>query len=996
MATSPGAAGDEWLAAHSLHTLELALEDVLKRAKITRDSKVTYSRDVLEDNEAKLKDLRTVYSDRIQWLTSGSRRWFGHVRGDNVVLLVDNSDAACDLGRVEEYSEALRCLVEEQLSYKSLLHVLHYGTDLYKFQPVDFPTNRDHLRSEVMESSMVQPMAGGCCNLLAALRYSLMMGDHVTQRLVGCTCPMLHLVAFDCEENDMMLLKRLSEEISNSSFHHYQSGSVIYDNDLSAVKMELSKCENILFQVQRAKTGLMNAPLIEILKELSLETDWTNQTDECLSLDIAIATGRSCDPDICTSHEWLETNGINGAGLNLYQLLSPDAIIPHTSYVPVLHKTVTSLVNNASIMFPFPDGRMRKLHVDFPLLCYYQTRMDQFMVDMERRIDYITTGSRRMFGLLAEKRVLIMVDTSAPIASHITKLQQDLKVLIQDQLPLVNYFNMASFNSNCDLWKNCLVEPTPTNLSEAWMWVAMLKCEGTCNVMSSLKGVLQHHLYNSDEDDDNTLLGIYLIMGNQPDQDMCELHSYVEQCIGGTHVRLHITFYGDSPTPTLAYGRYGDEDTVARCLQHLSTAGHGRYHRYCLSGTMTSDDVELIRSEINKGVNYQYQVDRILQLYYNDCINHEPLPLESAAVADQLPIKCTSPTPPPRHNNASLARMNTVNKKLSSDHGDDYSKQPPIATTTTSFYLDWGLRKGHITLPVVKCKDHVIRDNDYVMIPEMAITMAIPSQQWISKYGREATKVQLDNYMVTSNNLITGRKVFHLANKKGELLKLNINKKGARQYVTQLRGVVDVYRRRLEWLSLGSRAVFGVVCEYRVAILLDCSASMTNHWPELTNNIELLLTEQLIPRGIYFTIISFATSLKCFTDGLITVGNSASVVNWMQGITPSGCTSMLEAIKVAMVMQNVKSIILVSDGNQNHTREYFMDKISSHYSNLPIHTVAYHCDDSDCHQLLMEIATTTGGRFHDSNNIEMSDDYQLMATEFKLANQDLSVISSFV
>ena len=88
---------------------------------------------------------------------------------------------------------------------------------------------------------------------------------------------------------------------------------------------------------------------------------------------------------------------------------------------------------------------------------------------------------------------------------------------------------------------------------------------------------------------------------------------------------------------------------------------------------------------------------------------------------------------------------------------------------------------GHITLPVVKCKDHVIRDNDYVMIPEMAITMAIPSQQvyhdhvmlmnisclqWISKYGREATKVQLDNYMVTSNNLITGRKVFHLANKK--------------------------------------------------------------------------------------------------------------------------------------------------------------------------------------------------------------------------------------
>jgi len=106
-----------------------------------------------------------------------------------------------------------------------------------------------------MESLMVQPVAGGCCNLLAALRCSLMMVggvdvvgvvlcgspdqdhdiimDHVTQRLAGCTCPMLHLVAFDCEENEVLLMKRLSEEVSNSSFHHYQvTGSYYQRCDL--------------------------------------------------------------------------------------------------------------------------------------------------------------------------------------------------------------------------------------------------------------------------------------------------------------------------------------------------------------------------------------------------------------------------------------------------------------------------------------------------------------------------------------------------------------------------------------------------------------------------------------------------------------------------------------------------------------------------------------------------------------------------------------------
>ena len=63
-----------------------------------------------------------------------------------------------------------------------------------------------------------------------------------------------------------------------------------------------------------------------------------------------------------------------------------------------------------------------------------------------------------------------------------------------------------------------------------------------------------------------------------------ELHSYIEQCLGGTPVRLHVTYYGDSPTPTLAHGRYGDKESVTRCLKYLATAGHGRFHRYTLSG----------------------------------------------------------------------------------------------------------------------------------------------------------------------------------------------------------------------------------------------------------------------------------------------------------------------------------------------------------------------------------------------------------------------------
>ena len=47
---------------------------------------------------------------------------------------------------------------------------------------------------------------------------------------------------------------------------------------------------------------------------------------------------------------------------------------------------------------------------------------------------------------------------------------------------------------------------------------------------------------------------------------------------------LHITYYGDSPMPTLAHGHYGDKETITRCPRYLATAGHGRFHRYSLSG----------------------------------------------------------------------------------------------------------------------------------------------------------------------------------------------------------------------------------------------------------------------------------------------------------------------------------------------------------------------------------------------------------------------------
>lgn len=49
-----------------------------------------------------------------------------------------------------------------------------------------------------------------------------------------------------------------------------------------------------------------------------------------------------------------------------------------------------------------------------------------------------------------------------------------------------------------------------------------------------------------------------------------------------------------------------------------------------------------------------------------------------------------------------------------------------------------------------------------------------------------------------------------------------------------------------------------------------------------------------------FTIISFATSVKCYSDELLSIDRADVVVDWLKSINPSGCTSMLDAIKVTI------------------------------------------------------------------------------------------------
>ncbi len=46
-----------------------------------------------------------------------------------------------------------------------------------------------------------------------------------------------------------------------------------------------------------------------------------------------------------TSYEWIEQHGLKAKKLNLYQVLAPNAYSCMENYIPILNKTVQSLVH---------------------------------------------------------------------------------------------------------------------------------------------------------------------------------------------------------------------------------------------------------------------------------------------------------------------------------------------------------------------------------------------------------------------------------------------------------------------------------------------------------------------------------------------------------------------------------------------------------------------------------------------------------------------------
>lgn len=138
----------------------------------------------------------------------------------------------------------------------------------------------------------------------------------------------------------------------------------------------------------------------------------------------------------------------------------------------------------------------------------YEERMKIILEQIEKRIEWLSRGSRQLFGTVIENNICILVDTSQSMQLSLEFVKRKLIALIQEQLKAKQRFNLIAFNSKLVSWRDRMVDVSEHNILAALDWINNLTAEGSTNTLAALRFALS----------DLNTEAIYLLTDGRPDQ----------------------------------------------------------------------------------------------------------------------------------------------------------------------------------------------------------------------------------------------------------------------------------------------------------------------------------------------------------------------------------------------------------------------------------------------------------------------------------------------
>ncbi|KAH0631930.1 hypothetical protein JD844_019834 [Phrynosoma platyrhinos] len=863
-------ATDNWVKVYGLENMHLTLENLIKKGNVVLNASdgtehIEFTKEVVHDFETQLLATIDMYDKRIQWLLQGSRKMFGVIQGSKIGVLIDTSNISCK-PRLREFQRDLLSLIDEQLCYMKKLYFVSFGTEASSFweQPQAISVNVLHEARQWVQE--LKPSGG--CNLLKALKKVLVIKELDSLVIIVGSCP---------------------DQSPGILSDYIQQGAVGRDLLVHTVTYDCSS------QVPPGSMECLQVSSATSLPKLP-------KHESPLGIQSPNLLARS-------SAEWLKTYGLKAKKLSLYQVLAPNAFSPVEEFVPVLQKTVSSTLHEKAMMqFEWHDGTIKNVHVDPPILYDYQKQLGRIVKMYERRIDWLSIGSRRIWGTVGERRVVILVDIAKANSIYIIHIQHSLRLLLEEQMSSKDCFNIIAFGNTVKAWQPEMVPPHPDNLQSAWKWVLTLQCEGTRNVMNALRRAVEVDFREKDKHESQSL---YLLTTGVPDQEMHAICSYMTEVCGGCTLQLHVCLFSVNgfPIDEDIPPRYASPHETAAAFKEIVQSANGRFHWFGETGIYESDDISLILSEMEKAVSYSHKCALLVESLRQRArgqLGNQSIPEEDLAILEKEEKKSRpQKLPSPKPTALSLARM-------------FFFAYPPEPIAQAL------LHQLNCLPDSENCAVYKKYSNPKYMrklVPKVILPQEeeiCSSKEWLSKFSIKKLKLEL-------SSLIFGPESRH-----------------------QKRMVESLHKQ--------------VSAKY-----CDIFPSVEMH--DLEDYIEQM--EKVLRcyvRRLQFNLISFAEDVEVWQECLVEATDEAchDATQWVSGFRAHGNTSILKALRRAFSLQDIEALYILTDGKPDTSCNLVLNEIEMLRKKraVTIHTISFNCTDRAANDFLKKLAFRTGGRYH--------------------------------
>ncbi|OCT95321.1 von Willebrand factor A domain-containing protein 3B [Xenopus laevis] len=649
---------------------------------------------------------------------------------------------------------------------------------------------------------------------------------------------------------------------------------------------------------------------------------------------------------LTSSSQWLETHGLKKKKLSMMQILSQLGFQQKEDFVSKLGRPVSSRYSQGLF-----------LQYNFADKIYNLTaKKEQFLQKVEsltnaiglynERLDWLTSGSRAIFGVIQERSVIIVVDSGFLSKEHFEMFQDAFCLLLREQVAQISKFNIIWVSQVPEKWHDKQIRVSQDSIETAVEWIRNIQHPPVENTESAVKALSEALHYQVEA-----------------------VYYFTAEDISEAKMQLLLKCMSDSPCPvhTVSYNPQNAETVTI--LKEISHQTSGRFHVYKEDSKQLNMALEL------KGENSAQPASTKAK-------THEELDLQQDKFLMVKELDEAHDT---------IKNLQNILKLFyTSDDESINNLMPEIKLEDYVSSKQWLVRYG---LKAQKLQfydafaDCAFRHSDGVVDIK-------------TKPEDESVQTDADNKMKHINAKYCDQFV-HTQWKDGSVVHLYITKEKWRWYEERMETVLDHMERRIKWLQQGSRELFGTILEDRVYILIDTSHSMKDKLFLVKEKIFQLMEEQLKHKQM-FNFVKFDSKVEAWKSKLASVNEDTlqEALCWVKELQVGSSTNTLRALQVALNDPSTEAIYLLTDGRPDQPTEAILAQVNFQKA-VPVHTISFNCNDTEANSFLHQLSCKTDGRFHCYTSYLrdpkapqpfVSEDIHLLQNEIKQGKADLKKV----